>query len=130
MLPAMADPAAGAKSPSQADTVAEAPENLPPGPREPAPTVERPGPFTSGGAPVRPGSPADALTREQPGRYELRREFGRGGQAVVYLAYDRHIGRDLAFKQLLPQQLRSGRAEARFLREARVTGQLEHPSIV
>src|SRR5438128_9466231 len=33
------------------------------------------------------------LTAEHPGRYELRREFGRGGMSVVYLAYDSHVGR-------------------------------------
>jgi WD40 repeat protein len=57
----------------------------------------------------------------------LQRVFGRGGMSVVYLAHDRHIGREVAFKQLLGGK--EGYSE-RFLREARVTGQLEHPGIV
>ena len=83
----------------------------------------------SGELPVRAGDARDPLTVEQPGRYQLRREFGRGGQAIVWLAFDAHVGRELAFKQLLPSVMAT-RAATRFLREARVTGQLEHPAIV
>ncbi len=81
----------------------------------------------------------ETMTPESPGRYELKREFGRGGQSSVWLALDRHIGRDVAFKQLLPQHsdARAGASKqiissmgVRFVREARITGQLEHPSIV
>jgi WD40 repeat protein len=76
------------------------------------------------------------VTHEHPGRYELGREFGRGGQARVLLAMDRHLGREVAWKELLsprtggPVQSASGTATTRFLREARITGQLEHPNIV
>lgn len=70
----------------------------------------------------------DALATEQPGHYELKRELARGGQAVVFIAHDRHMGRDIAFKQLLGGGPRD--AEERFLREARVAGQLEHPGVV
>ena len=70
----------------------------------------------------------NALALEQPGHYEIKRELARGGQAVVFIAHDRHMGRDVAFKQLLPGGPRD--AEERFLREARVAGQLEHPGVV
>ncbi len=70
----------------------------------------------------------DALATEQPGHYDLKRELARGGQAVVYIAHDRHVGRDVALKQLLPGGPRD--SEDRFLREARVAGQLEHPGVV
>ncbi|MBS2023742.1 MAG: serine/threonine protein kinase, partial [Deltaproteobacteria bacterium] len=79
------------------------------------------------------------LTPEHPGRYVLRKEFGRGGQSSVWLALDQHVGREVAFKQLLGQNTRAGNGvsnqmvtamAARFVREARITGQLEHPSIV
>ena len=70
----------------------------------------------------------DALAAEQPGHYQIKRELARGGQAVVFIAHDRHMGRDVAFKQLLPGGPRD--AEERFLREARVAGQLEHPGVV
>src|ERR1700694_1101308 len=67
----------------------------------------------------------EGLAVEQPGHYDLKRELARGGQAVVFVAHDRHVGRDVAFKQLLPGGPRD--AAERFLREARVAGQLEHP---
>src|SRR5258708_32856534 len=70
----------------------------------------------------------DALASEQPGHYELKRELARGSQAAVFIAHDRHMGRDVAFKQLLPGGPRD--AEERFLREARVAGQLEPPGVV
>jgi serine/threonine protein kinase len=74
-----------------------------------------------------------ALGREEAGRYELRRELARGGQGVVYVAWDTHLGREVAFKQLLrggrdPEGSLSQR-EARFVREARITAQLDHPGI-
>lgn len=86
-----------------------------------------------------PGAAEDArITAEVPGRYQLRGEKGRGGQSVVHLAYDEHIGREIALKQLLPDPADGGTAQVsatapaalRFLREARITGQLEHPNIV
>src|SRR5438093_340768 len=79
------------------------------------------------------------LTPEVPGRYHVRREFGRGGMSVVYLAHDSHIGRDVALKELLPAAMEqmsdasggdTSAPWARFVREARITGMLEHPSIV
>jgi WD40 repeat protein/serine/threonine protein kinase len=82
------------------------------------------------------------VTDEQPGHYTIRGVHGRGGQARVMLAFDEHIGRDVALKELLPEAddeetMASGRGDplsipgiVRFLREARVTGQLEHPNIV
>ena len=78
-----------------------------------------------------------SVTPEVADRYELRGEIGRGGQARVVVAWDRHIGREVAWKELLYDdddgELLSGGTVAgttRFLREARITGQLEHPSIV
>jgi len=79
------------------------------------------------------------LTPETKGRYQVRREFGRGGMSVVYLAHDAHIGRDVALKQLLPAAMEqmadasggdTSAPWARFVREARITGMLEHPGIV
>jgi serine/threonine-protein kinase len=48
---------------------------------------------------------------------------------VVHKGHDRRLGRDLAFKVLLPEH--AGRAElvGRFIEEARVGGQLQHPGI-
>lgn len=83
-----------------------------------------------------------AVTREQPGRYvppglaTADNELGRGGIGRVLVMRDAHLGRDVALKELLPGS-RVGssagartQATSRFLREARITGRLEHPGIV
>jgi len=64
------------------------------------------------------------------GRYQIKSEIGRGGMAVVYRAVDPHIGREVALK-LLPREL-SQEADflARFQREVRTIGQLNHSAIV
>ena len=82
---------------------------------------------------------AQLITEETPGRYTIRYEHGRGGIGKVFVAFDQHVGRDIAVKELLlehstgtpgtPVRL-AAESAARFLREARITGQLEHPSIV
>ena len=83
---------------------------------------------------------------EAEGRYTLREERARGGMGRVLLVRDEFLGRDVALKELLPELVKVGgdtsiipnssrspmtlRLLARFLQEARITGQLEHPSIV
>lgn len=65
-------------------------------------------------------------------------ELGRGGAGRVVVARDHFLGRDVAMKELHREITQSVQfdtlhvrnLEARFLREARVTGQLEHPAIV
>ncbi len=61
-------------------------------------------------------------------RYRLAEELGRGGMGRVVLAVDEHLGREVAMKEL--HDAGRGSALVRFVREARVTGQLEHPNIV
>ena len=62
-------------------------------------------------------------------RYTIERELGRGGNAVVYLAYDKKHSRKVALKVLLPELALSVRTE-RFLREIQVAAQLTHPHIL
>lgn len=85
-------------------------------------------------APVDARRPQGAVTPEAEGRYDPDvRELGRGGIGRVLAVYDRHLGRRVAIKELLPSSEAGEIAESdliRFLREARVTGQLEHPNIV
>jgi hypothetical protein len=67
---------------------------------------------------------------EQIGRYEIRRELGRGGMASVYLAYDPRIQRQVAIKVLPRQFTHDPRYLDRFRQEARMIAALEHPAIV
>ncbi len=57
----------------------------------------------------------------------IERELGRGGMAIVYLAQDHEHDRRVASKVLLPQVAAVLGGE-RFLREIRVTSQLQHPT--
>src|SRR5688572_5020474 len=62
-------------------------------------------------------------------RYTIEREIGRGGMATVWLAEDRQHGRKVAIKTLHPE-LAGAIGTDRFLREIRLTAQLQHPGIV
>ncbi len=63
-------------------------------------------------------------------RYVLTGLHATGGIGRVWLARDVRLGRDVALKELLPEQAGDAGARGRFLKEAQVTGQLEHPGIV
>ena len=63
-------------------------------------------------------------------RYEQLGELGEGGMGTVGLFRDRQIGRSVAIKAMRGELSGAGAAEARFVREARIQGQLEHPAIV
>jgi serine/threonine-protein kinase len=63
--------------------------------------------------------------------YSLRGAVGVGGGGQVLLGFDERIGREVAIKELLDQAAnQDAELNARFLREARITGRLEHPGIV
>jgi serine/threonine-protein kinase len=67
------------------------------------------------------------------GKYELRREIGRGAMGVVYEGYDPMIKRVVALKTIRADQLageESATVIARFRREAQAAGRLSHPNIV
>ncbi|QDS92122.1 Serine/threonine-protein kinase PknD [Roseimaritima multifibrata] len=63
-------------------------------------------------------------------RYSNFREMARGGNALLRSCIDTVIGRTVALKTLLPQHQMDSRERRRFLREARVTAQLQHPNTV
>ena len=67
------------------------------------------------------------------GKYEIRREIGRGAMGVVYEGYDPFIKRVVALKTIRADQLSGEDSEnviARFRREAQAAGRLSHPNIV
>jgi len=78
------------------------------------------------------------VTDEAEARYraEPDGELGRGAIGRVFTAQDLHLGRRVAIKELLSEadeawsDSRALQTISRFLREARVTGALEHPNIV
>ena len=66
---------------------------------------------------------------DSPLRYTKQRILGKGGNGVVISATDRKMQRPVALK--ISHATQVGRAEQlRFLREARVTGQLNHPNVM
>ncbi len=62
--------------------------------------------------------------------FEARRLIGRGGMGEVFRAHQPALEREVALKKLRPERGNSRAARERFLAEAIVTGQLEHPNIV
>jgi eukaryotic-like serine/threonine-protein kinase len=75
-------------------------------------------------------SELSALAAALAGQYDIEREIGRGGMGVVYLGRDRHLDRPVAIKTLPSHLAGSPDVRERFLREARTSAHLAHPSIV
>lgn len=63
-------------------------------------------------------------------RFRRLRNLARGGLGQVSIAQDHEIPREVAIKELLPKFATSASIQSRFLREAQITGMLEHPGIV
>jgi serine/threonine-protein kinase len=67
------------------------------------------------------------------GRFQVASVLGQGAMGVVYLAHDPEIGRPVAIKTVRPEAVGGESAqeiEARFLKEAKLAGRLQHPNIV
>ena len=68
------------------------------------------------------------------GKYELRREIGRGSMGIVYEALDPYIGRSVAVKVAIADALKSPESSERFRKmffnEAHTAGLLRHPNIL
>jgi WD40 repeat protein len=88
--------------------------------------------------PVPPGVPnptevLDILTRTAPGRlgrFFILRELGRGGCGIVFLAFDPVLGRKVAIKVPRPETLINPEARHRFIREARIAAEFDHPNLI
>lgn len=82
----------------------------------------------SANKPQPPQRPLNAPRAED--RYRLLDNFAHGGLGNIWRAEDTAIHRQIAFKELLPKALKNRVIVERFLEEAQITGQLEHPGIV
>jgi serine/threonine-protein kinase len=71
-----------------------------------------------------------AYQPEGRGRYTVTHLHARGGVGQVWVAEDGDLGRAVALKEVRPDRATSAEVFSRFLEEARITGQLEHPGIV
>ncbi|NIT66264.1 MAG: protein kinase, partial [Gemmatimonadetes bacterium] len=72
----------------------------------------------------------ERLKAATEGKYEIIRELGRGGMAVVFLGYQKSLDRQVAIKVLLPLLGYDPEIVERFTREARTQGKLDHPNII
>ncbi|MCU0722796.1 MAG: bifunctional serine/threonine-protein kinase/formylglycine-generating enzyme family protein [Planctomycetes bacterium] len=103
-----------------------------PGPARPTPgrtteaeTVE----LAPGQSPRTPAPAERDAFRSTAERYTILEEIGRGGIGAVFNAFDHNLQRHVAMKVMLPQHQGTARIE-RFVREAKLSGQLQHPNIV
>jgi serine/threonine-protein kinase len=80
--------------------------------------------------PVRPRSEEMPDLAGEPGRYQLIGEIARGGIGAVLKGRDVDLGRDLAIKVLLEEHRDHPEMVRRFVEEAQIGGQLQHPGIV
>src|SRR5689334_16227183 len=64
------------------------------------------------------------------GRYDVLREVGRGGMAIVYHARQADLDRSVALKELAAFRAADPEALERFLQESRLAGSLNHPNAV
>lgn len=93
----------------------------------PRQTIEPPRPPSSGAMAAL--TALRALGASVGGRIDLHDTLGEGGMGVVHLATQATLGRHVAVKTLKPG-VTSPEAALRILREAWVTGTLEHPNVV
>ncbi|MEI8382167.1 MAG: protein kinase [Planctomycetota bacterium] len=77
---------------------------------------------------VRPKS-AEMPDRNSDSRYQLQGEIARGGMGAILKGRDTDLGRDLAIKVLLDAHKNKPEVVQRFIEEAQIGGQLQHPGI-
>lgn len=74
--------------------------------------------------------PDKSLIQGSIGNYLLLQSLAKGGMGEIFLAYDTISGRQVALKRIRPDFLSTPLLKQRFLKEARITSQLIHPSII
>jgi serine/threonine-protein kinase len=78
----------------------------------------------------KPSSDAMPAKEETGDRYQLQGEIARGGMGAVLRGRDVDLGRDLAIKVLLEKHANRPEVARRFIEEAQIGGQLQHPGVV
>ena len=86
--------------------------------------------ITDPGPVIRPSSPEIPDPSERSARLQLFGEIARGGMGAVFKGRDSDLGRDLAVKILLASHRDKPEMIRRFIEEAQIAGQLQHPGIV
>jgi serine/threonine-protein kinase len=76
---------------------------------------------------AQPGAPE--LPAGSAGRYEVGGELGRGGMGAVLQGRDTDLQRDVALKVLLEAHQSRAELRQRFVEEAQIAGQLQHPGV-
>jgi serine/threonine-protein kinase len=87
-------------------------------------------PDDAGVAVIKPSSEEMTAPTKRGDRYQLFGEIGRGGMGVVIKGRDPDLGRELAVKVLLSGHQDRSELVRRFVEEAQIGGQLQHPGIV
>ena len=114
----------GPASSSVLASFGEAFGNIPPVLLRDADSSTDPGPV------IRPSSPEIPDPSERSARLQLFGEIARGGMGAVFKGRDSDLGRDLAVKILLESHRDKPEMIRRFIEEAQIAGQLQHPGIV
>jgi serine/threonine-protein kinase len=84
-----------------------------------------------GPSPVsRLSSPEVPAPADRPGRLQFFGEIARGGMGAILKARDPDLGRELAVKVLLEAHRDDPDLVRRFVEEAQIGGQLQHPGVV
>jgi tetratricopeptide (TPR) repeat protein len=79
---------------------------------------------------VKPNSDSMPPPEQTGDRYQLQGEIARGGMGAVLRGRDVDLGRDLAVKVLLEKHAHRPEVARRFIEEAQIGGQLQHPGVV
>src|SRR5262245_63588646 len=87
-------------------------------------------PLSASGQVVRPSSAEMPDRSDRLARLQLLGEVARGGMGVIIKGRDSDLGRDLAVKVLLEQHRENPDLIRRFVEEAQIAGQLQHPGVV
>jgi tetratricopeptide (TPR) repeat protein len=95
------------------------------GPELLAPTSDEEPAVGNGDVPV-----SEAPGEAEPSRYRTLRFHARGNLGEVFVAEDTELHREVALKEIKPENARRPDSRGRFVLEAEVTGRLEHPGVV